>query len=1179
MANHNQQTLESIRVVGSLLGNKVIQDARLYRMPGQQKQDYGIESGLSFNDELGRYWVIARSRWKEFQQLSQREDIDQQAVTVNDWLLPLLNRVLGYDVRVCQHLQQIGEREFPISHEAWQGAVPMVLCSSEQELDKGDNRFGQEGRRRSPMGLAQEHLNASSGSLWALVSNGLVLRLLRDNPAMTRPAYIEVDFARLFEEDNYADFATLWLLLHASRLTPHSQQPDQCWLEQWRKRGHDEGERALEKLRYGVADALRQLGTGFLAHPANTALRQKLTDNTLSTDAYFQQVLRLVYRLLFLLTAEDRDIALLPVQYEGQDYRQARALYQAGYSVSLLRERARQRRHRDHHGDGWQLLCIAFDGYAEGQPLLAQPALGGLFATDQCRDLLDCQLENGHLYSALFDLCYFNYQSVLVRINYRDMDTEEFGSVYESLLELMPQIHPEIRWRFSFIGDAKDEAAASGHSRKLSGSYYTPDSLVQELIKSALEPVLTERLQNNLQNPRDALLGITVCDPACGSGHFLLAAARRLAVELAQIDAGADQATEAHYRHALRDVVRRCIYGVDLNPMAVELCKTGLWLESIEPGKPLSFLDAHVQCGNSLVGSFNEIVLSEGIDNKAYAVKEGDEKNIAYELKLQNSLYAKRLHTTLRMPNEIFSAGFDDVEENSLVEVKGKEFSWRQYLSSGAYSEAKLVRDLAITPYFSQKTEFFRGVIPTNAHLDLLCSSGVSELPDKVRSYISDISVKFNFFHWDLNFPAVFSSGGFDLVIGNPPWDVVKNEDDSDGAQAEHDRLKNWYDFSFDIVKGKKDLYKFFLYLATRLVKVGGSVGLVIPVGVFIEDKTYSLRRYLLDGGEIINLSVYQNSKKGYFSAVHASTLFGVLSYCRRNSKFVRYSNILRYGAGQERIYFEGHASDLLNDDLTFPMFYEKSDHDMYRTLVAALRSMPQLEYDVVAEFHASTDKNKISVNQRLQSDWVLLKNDGIHQFNSNYGVPCGYISDENAISKIVAKGTQHVSKCASGFRLVYRDIARADDSRTLIACLLPDRYVSSYDIPMILPRRNLSLESLGFYLGYVNSLVFDFMIRPYVDKHVKGYVLGRAPMPVFDETSEIMIKISANALSLNKVSDGGYNQLRAEIDASVAILAKISADEFMSLVDSFKVLSRAGSAFGSMSDYYRAVCDIIEGH
>lgn len=165
-------------------------------------------------------------------------------------------------------------------------------------------------------------------------------------------------------------------------------------------------------------------------------------------------------------------------------------------------------------------------------------------------------------------------------MNYRDMDSEELGSVYESLLELVPVVTLGGGARiFGFVGD-DEEGSTKGNARKLTGSYYTPDSLVQELIKSALEPVIAQTLKANPQEPVKALLGLSVCDPACGSGHFLLAAARRIAEEVAQLNAADGNPLPDDYRHALRDVVAHCIYGVDKNPMAVELARTALWLEA-----------------------------------------------------------------------------------------------------------------------------------------------------------------------------------------------------------------------------------------------------------------------------------------------------------------------------------------------------------------------------------------------------------------------------------------------------------------------------------------------------------------------------------------------------------------------------------------------------------------------
>src|SRR5688572_3616258 len=209
------------------------------------------------------------------------------------------------------------------------------------------------------------------------------------------------------------------------------------------------------------------------------------------------------------------------------------------------------------------------------------------------------------------------------------MGPEELGSVYESLLELVPQITQDGR-RFTFAtgNDTK------GNARKTTGSYYTHDTLVQVLLDKALEPVIADTIAKNPDKPVKALLALSIVDPACGSGHFLLAAARRLAAHVARLQAnGTPSAPE--YRHALRQVVGHCIYGVDLNPMAVELCKVSLWMEAVEPGLPLTFLNSHIQHGNALLGTTPELMM-KGIPDAAWEALEGDDQEIAGALKKRN---------------------------------------------------------------------------------------------------------------------------------------------------------------------------------------------------------------------------------------------------------------------------------------------------------------------------------------------------------------------------------------------------------------------------------------------------------------------------------------------------------------------------------------------------------------
>ena len=399
--------------------------------------------------------------------------------------------------------------------------------------------------------------------------------------------------------------------------------------------------------------------------------------------AYFQQLLRLVYRLIFLLTVEERGLLHAT---ESSDV--ARHLYTEGYSLKRLRDRSVKRSAHDRFSDLWEAMKIVFRGVANGEPRLALPALAGLFATTQCPSLDVSKVENQALLMAVFRLSWLREASGLSRVNWRDMGPEELGSVYEGLLELQPQITQGGRaFGFATGGEAK------GHARKTSGSYYTPDSLVQVLLDNALQPVVQSTIAANPDKPVQALLELAIVDPACGSGHFLLAAARRLAAHVARLQASGTPSA-AEYRHALRQVVGRCIYGVDLNPMAVELCKVSLWMEAVEPGLPLTFLNSHIQHGNALLGATPELI-AKGIPDAAWDPIEGDDKKIATALKKRNRLAAtgqRGLSSVWSEPGGDESAAIaravkeleaaPDADAGALTR---KESQWKGILESGAY--------------------------------------------------------------------------------------------------------------------------------------------------------------------------------------------------------------------------------------------------------------------------------------------------------------------------------------------------------------------------------------------------------------------------------------------------------------------------------------------------------------
>ncbi|MFO0607723.1 MAG: N-6 DNA methylase [Polyangiales bacterium] len=390
----------------------------------------------------------------------------------------------------------------------------------------------------------------------------------------------------------------------------------------------------------------------------------------------------------------------------------------------------------------------------------------------QCPTLDGAKLANGFLLAGVFRLAWIVADGGVARVNWRDMGAEELGSVYESLLELVPRVDLEAR-RFTFA--TGDEA--KGNARKTTGSYYTPDSLVQVLLDSALEPVVKDALAAHPADPVAALLELSVVDPACGSGHFLLAAARRLAGHVARLSANGTPSA-AEYRHALRLVVGRCIYGVDLNPMAIELCRVGLWMEAVEPGLALSFLDSHIQCGNALLGATPEL-LAKGVPDAAWEPIEGDDKRVTSALKRRNkteasgrqmvldTLWAKSAANDAAAVVEAVDA-LERCPDAQLSEVQQKALQWDEIRASAAYRHQRFVADLWCSAFVWPKLPGeLANDAPTHAQWQQVQErrGAVTALVEKTAR---DLAEEYQFFHWHLAFPKVHGkpSGKYVIAVG-----------------------------------------------------------------------------------------------------------------------------------------------------------------------------------------------------------------------------------------------------------------------------------------------------------------------------------------------------------------------------------------------------------------------------
>ena len=803
--------LPALRLEGSLFLPDILEKAALGQGRLQTEADYGLPKGLKLRDEASRAFQIASAQWRSFAALLERSDFNPQRASTQ-FVSELLRDALAYPAVAAVSGVSIGDRTYPITHLAHPApaahaagakSVAIVIAPHDQGLDDPDSRFAVQGsgtKRKSPFLLAQEFLNASPDHEWALVSNGRTLRLLRDAATLTRPSFLEVDLQDLLAGQHFVEFGSVWRVLHASRAglldvstdPANKAAPPVVWAT-WQQAGQEEGTRVRQGLRRGVTEALVSLGQGFVQHPDNDALRQKLQAGDLKPEQFFAQLLRLVYRFIFLFTTEER--GLLPnAARQGDDEATAQArhaaaqLYAEGYAMARLRGLALRRRAYTRHDDLWQAVRVVFRGLGQGQPRLGLPALGGLFAAGQCEALDSSALSNADLLAAMKSLRWAAaIGGSLAPIDYRNMDTEELGSVYEGLLELHPRIDVLAR-RFEL------PEAAGGSDRKTSGSYYTPDSLVQELIRSALDPVIEDRVAKNPAQPVEALLSMRVVDPACGSGHFLLGAARRLAERVASLRSVDGAVSPQAYRHALREVVSRCIFGVDRNPMAIELARTALWIEGFEEGRPLGFLDHHLQCGDALLGLTDLHALEKGIAKDAFKALSGDDKATCRELAKRNSAGLKQLAKDLKGLQQTLGfnpqpaaldalRAIEAMPAETATEVAAKEAAYRQMISDSINSPLALAADLAVGAYLLPKTPETLGTVPTSEtlHAVLTASHGVhgrdgdhAAACAAARTACEEAHV----FHWPLAFPQVFAQGGFDCVLGNPPWERIKLQEE-----------------------------------------------------------------------------------------------------------------------------------------------------------------------------------------------------------------------------------------------------------------------------------------------------------------------------------------------------------------------------------------------------------------
>jgi len=1049
MARTRQGVFTTVRSEGALLPPDFLKEVAEGRddIPGLTPGTYHLTGHERLNEAASRSWNRLVGVWAAFQAASNdlKKTDPATGVTRERWLLPLFQE-LGYGRLLTAKTFEVGGKSYPISH-LWQH-TPIHLVGRNVDLDR---RFpGVVGAAKtSPHGLLQDFLNRSEHHLWGFLSNGLQLRILRDNKSLTRQAYVEFDLAAMMEGQVYADFVLLWLFCHQSRV--QAERPEQCWLERWSDVARQQGTRALDQLRDGVERAIEALGRGFLAHGANGSLHEKLRSGASGKQDYYRQLLRTVYRLIFLFVAEDRDLLL--TAKSGVCEREHYIRY---YSMARLRTLA-ERRRGSPHGDLWRGLSLVFRKLSSdtGSPELGLPALGSfLWSAEAASDLAQCELANADLLDAIRALAFTVDAGIRRTIDYKNLGPEELGSVYESLLELHPEVNADAP-TFSLT-------TAAGHERKTTGSYYTPTGLIECLLESALDPVLEEAAKQ--ADPEKAILNLKVCDPACGSGHFLIAAGHRIATYLAAVRTGDEEPSPEAVRTALRDVVGRCLYGVDVNPMAVELCKVNLWLEALDPGKPLSFLEHHIQCGNSLLGS-TPALLRQGIPDDAFEPLEGDDKECCKKYKKENKKERKGFLSLFQPIHEPWErlgvlatalVDLDAIPDSTVDGQKAKQQRWEQLIRSTGYESGRLWADAWCAAFVWKKANDQASPYPITEEIFRKIEENPFSVPDWMPQEIGRLAEKYRFFHWHLSFPDVFRVpvggeevpkdgpgwfGGFDLVLGNPPWERIKlqekeffaehrpdianapnaaartrmikalEKEDLPLFRAFQDALRR-ADGESALVRrsgryplcGRGDIntYAIFAELNRLLISSKGRVGCIVPSGIATDDTTKYFFQDLVEKRSLVSLFDFEN-RMGIFPGVHRSYKFCLLTLAGgasrvKSSEFVFFAQeTTDLGDPIRRFTLAPEDFALLNPNTrTCPIFRSRRDAELTRAIYCRV---PVLIREAQGNqpdqnpwgirfrtmFHMANDSHLFRTREQLEAEGWWLDGNIFHKEEAEY--------------------------------------------------------------------------------------------------------------------------------------------------------------------------------------------------
>jgi hypothetical protein len=970
------------------------------------------------------------------------------------------------------------------------------------------------------------------GTAWCVIFNGTHLRLVHAGRLHSR-RYSEFDLDLAVDDEPAA--LALRTMFAADRLTSPPGQPS-----------------AVDVLvagsdREGTA-VCRTLGQGVL--DASTHIVQALMNRRNVPDVHdaFEQALTIVYRMLFLFFAEAR--ALVPLWHP---------VYRRSYSMEALRERALERSPFAFWETVRALTRLAHAGCRAGD-LRITAFNGRLFAPARTPLVDRRDLDDEAARRSVVALATRAAPDGGARepISYRDLGVEQLGAVYETLLDYAPHVEVPSAPGPRQLPVAVSLRSGSGR-RKATGTFYTPGAIVDSVVRRTLGPLVEQRAP-------DDILRLRVLDPSMGSGAFLVSACAFLAeaYERALADHGRHVPGElgpAERSAIKRTIAERCLYGVDLNPTAVQLARLSLWLATLAADRPLSFFDHHLQVGDSLVGAWVSD-LARAPRGRRPTTEPGP------LVALLDMGDAMRHVVPVR-----FSLSVDP--NDTPAQVRAKERELAQLTSPDTpLARWKRVANVWCARWFRPDLADLGGAFASLADTILngrgaLSASATQPMLERAEATAAER----RFFHWELEFPEVFfdadgrraSAAGFDAVVGNPPWDMVRADprlDAGRGGQGSSDafgvrftRESGAYTAQSD---GHANRYQMFVERAIALTRPGGRLGLVVPAGLISDQGSARLRRLLFSRCAVDGIVGFENRRAIF--PIHRGVRFLLLSATAglpTTSFGCRLGEIdpaVLDGADEtERSWYRVHVSPSMlrtisGDGLAVPDLRSPVDvtiAERAAALFAPLGHADGWQACFGRELNATTDNDAFRPAGR-----------GLPVVEGRHVAPFRVETSRAEASISVREAERRLGQRFHHARLGYRDVASPSNRLTLIAAVLPAMCVSTHTVFCL--RTRLSSTAMWFLCGMFNSLLVNYLVRQRVTSHVTTAIVERLPIPTAIQAGTAYREIAAIARLVARRTDA---DAFARLNARVARLYQLTSGEWAHVVASFPLVDEGDRA------------------